>query len=90
MHTNHGPGNLSYVPTYRILSSKCPSPCKRPPPLLDDSMTLYIQMACMCKHPPQFMARQVPISAYSKEYGTAIAKGAHIAPYGAQYRAHSR
>ncbi len=68
MHTNHGPGSLLYVPTYRILSSKRPSPCKRPPWPYG---VIHI-MTCLCKHPPQFLARQfqVPMGAYSREYST--------------------
>ncbi len=56
MHTNHGPGSHLYVPTYCILSSKCLSPCKRPP---WPCGVLYIQMACLCKRPSQFFGPSI-------------------------------
>ncbi len=48
--------------------------------MFDDPMVhmymymLYIQMACLCKHPPPFLARQfqAPMGAYSREYSTRL------------------
>ncbi len=59
--------------TYRILPSKRPSSCKRPPIFDDPMVRVYMRYTTSpCKRPSPFIGRefQAPMGAYSGDCGT--------------------
>ncbi len=78
--TTYSISDYRHVQCNCILSSKRPSPCKHPPPLLMILWFTYTRTCKrvihtndrLCQHPPPFLACQfqAPMSTYSREYGT--------------------